>query len=155
MSTLPGWPLKRSGFPGIWLDRMRAYVDAHTGSAAPGAPVALTVHAPATVGSFPPVASPTGTGDVRLNGGINLAGPVGGGDELVMTVPDTHRPERFGMYPVVGIMVGAPGPGPAAEPIPVALSVQSDGGAYLSYPDIPEFAVVNVSIDTVTYWPAG
>jgi hypothetical protein len=152
MAATPGWPPKRSGFPGIWLDRMRAYVDAHPGSARPGAPVTLALAEGVTAfGDNPPAATRNANGTVSLRGGFVYRGPAVAGAHNVLTIVAPYLPERLVQLGVAATLIDlAEGPAPA----PASISITTGGTVQLMTPALVEGDLFEVVLDGVTYWPA-
>jgi hypothetical protein len=151
VSARPGWPHKEPGGLGIWLDRMRAYVDSRV-SAPPrrGEPVALTILAPSTsVGPITVTRNPDGS--ATLDGHLDIPGPLGAGDPLSFA----RMPEGFGTADPVGLMARAVVSGGLA-PIVVGIDVNGgDGGdLFVIGPDVAAGELLMVVLDGVTFWPA-
>lgn len=151
MAATPGWPAKRSGFPGIWLDRMRAYVDAHPGSARPGVPVTLALAEGVTpFGDNPPSAVHNANGTVSLQGGFVYRGPAVAGGHNVLTIVAPYLPDRIVQFGVPATLISGGGPVPASA----SISITTGGTVQLMTPALVEGDLFEVVLDGVTYWPA-
>jgi hypothetical protein len=150
MAATPGWPARAPGFPGIWLDRMRAYVDrAASAPPTPGAPVALTPIAPALpLEAYPSVLVPNGDGTVTLGGGVRINTDPGG-ERGIFTPPEEYWPAKNETHPVVANIESA---SPSTIVMGVNVLPASDGGGiFLIFPEIPADAFALVWLDAVTY----
>jgi hypothetical protein len=146
----PGWPSKRPGFPGIWLDRMRAYVDSRPSSAEPGEPTTLALAPGLTpFGDNPPAAVPNADGTVSLQGGFVCHGPAVTGGLNVLTIVAPLLPARNVQFGVAATLISQD-PAPAA----VSLSITTDGNAQLIIPALADGDLLEVWLDGVKYWPA-
>jgi hypothetical protein len=147
----PGWPSKRPGFIGVWLDRMRAYVDAHPGSARPGDPVNLALAEGVTAfGDNHPAAVLNANGTVSLRGGFVYRAPAVAGAHNVLTIVAPYLPERLVELVVAATLIGSDGPVPAAATI----SITTGGTVQLMTPALVDTDLFEVVLDGVTYWPA-
>ena len=150
MAVVPGWPRKAAGFPSIWLDRMKAYVDSRPSSAEPGTPVELAVAPGLTpFGDNPPAATANADGSVSLRGGFVVHGPQVSGSINVLTLVPPFLPERLLQFPLAGIFVSG-GPEPAA----LSISITTGGTVALMVPTMVQGNLMEVWLDSVTYWPA-
>lgn len=147
----PGWPTRFPGFLGVWVDRMKAYVDSRPSSAAPGAPVTTELaEGVEPFGDNHPSAVPNADGSVSLQGGFVYRGPAVAGAQNVMTVVAPFLPARLLQVPLAAMLISGGGPVPAA----VSLSITTGGTVQLLTPELAEGDLLEVWLDGVTYWPA-
>lgn len=147
----PGWPARFPGLLGVWVDRMRAYVDAHPSSAKPGPPVTLLLAEGVTpFGDNPPAASRNADGTVSLRGGFVYRGPAVAGGHNVITIVPPYLPERLVQFVVAATLISGGGPVPA----PASISITTGGTVQLMTPALADGALFEVMLDGVTYWPA-
>lgn len=136
---------------GVWVDRMKAYVDAHPGSAAPGTPVTMALaEGVQAFGDNPPSATLNGDGSVSLQGGFVYRGPAVAGGHNVMTLVPPYLPARIVQFVVAAVLISGGGPVPA----PASISITTGGTVQLMTPALAEGALFEVILDGVTYWPA-
>lgn len=147
----PGWPHRAPGGIAIWLDRMRAYVDAHVGVLPHrGEPVPLTLLAPATsVGPITVTRNPDGS--ATLDGHLDIPGPVDAGEALAFA----RMPVGYGLADSAGLMARAHVSG-VAGPIVVGIDINGgDGGdLFVVASGVGPGDLLMVVLDGVTFWPA-
>ena len=154
MNATPGWPRRAPGAVRIWLDRMKAYVDA-AGSDAPGQSVPLATLDPAVaLSAYPTRVVRNGGGSVSLTGGVRVNGPNPGGERRIFTPQLRHLPVQAESHPLAATIDG--NDGPVITPMYLDLLTASDGGGFfLAFPEIPDGAFALVWLTSVKYWPAG
>ena len=179
----PGWPTRFPGFLGVWVDRMKAYVDAHTGTAdsitglisegsnvtitgagtpgdeyvisstanaEPGTPVEMATEGVTPFGDNPPAATLNADGSVSLQGGFVYHGPAVAGGHNVMTLVPPYLPARIVQFGVAALLISGGGPVPA----PASISITLGGTVQLLTSALAEGDLLEVVLDSVTYWPA-
>lgn len=147
----PAWPPRFPGFLGVWVDSMRAYVDAHPSSAAPGAPVVVTLAPVAQAfGDNHPSAVPNADGSVSLRGGFVLHGPQLASAVNVVALTAPFLPARLLQLPVAAILIADGLPTPAS----VSVGMTTGGTVSVMVPALVDGDLLEVWLDAVTYWPA-